>query len=148
MSVNSRPAPYLYVAQKYDNNSENDFINKYYSDKKYCKYYEDDNERKLIQALIKKANNNSYLSQTKSTSIKCKPKMYFNKNDYSLKKSNIPFKVEINRIFKKKSFEGNIHKIENDNENEKFTNQIILPLIKSTKDINRKNGKISKDFIK
>ena len=134
--------------KKDDNNSENDFINKYYSDKKYCKYYEDDNERKLIQALIKKANNNSYLSQTKSTSIKCKPKMYFNKNDYSLKKSNIPFKVEINRILKKKSFEGNIHKIENDNENEKFTNQIILPLIKSTKDINRKNGKISKDFIK
>ena len=109
-----------------------DYFNKYYSIERYSKYYEDENERKIIQSLSNKACN-SYLSQTKSTSMKCKPKIFYIKNDYSyMKKNSLPYKIELSRSAKKKDFIYNINeKKEKDNENEKndYNNKIILPLI-------------------
>ena len=74
-----------------------DYLNKYYSIERYSKYYEDENERKIMQSLTNKACN-GYLSQTKSTSMKCKPKIFYIKNDYSyMKKNSLPYKIELIR---------------------------------------------------
>ena len=118
-----------------------DYLNKYYSNERYSKYYEDENERKIIQSLSNKVCN-SYLSQTKSTSMKCKPKIFYVKNDYSyMKKNSLPYKIELSRSAKKKNYENNliIDENENENENEKnnyYNSKIILPLINNKKNSN------------
>ena len=110
-----------------------DYLNKYYNNERYRKYYEDENERKNFQSMNNLSNKvcNGYLSQTKSTSMKCKPKIYYIKNDYSnMKKNNLPYKIETNRLTRKKTME-NIYII-NEKENEKndsSNKKIILPLI-------------------
>ncbi len=121
-----------------------DYLNKYYSIERYSKYYEDENERKIMQSLTNKACN-GYLSQTKSTSMKCKPKIFYIKNDYSyMKKNSLPYKIELSRSAKKKEGIYSINEKENEkdneNENEKnnFNNKIILPLI-STKNSSNNN---------
>ena len=109
-----------------------EYLNKYYSIERYSKYYEDENERKIMQSLSNKACN-SYLSQTKSTSMKCKPKIFYIKNDYSyMKKNSLPYKIELSRSAKKKDFIYSINeKKEKNYENEKndYNNKVILPLI-------------------
>ena len=138
-----------------------DYLNKYYSNERYSKYYEDENERKIL-SLSNKANN-GYLSQTKSTSIKCKPKIFYIKNDYSyMKKNSLPYKIELSRSSKKKTLEDNYIINEEENENEK-NNKIFLPLINNNKNENnnlenssdikssqkflRRTGKIKKSYI-
>ena len=138
-----------------------DYLNKYYSNERYSKYYEDENERKIL-SLSNKANN-GYLSQTKSTSIKCKPKIFYIKNDYSyMKKNSLPYKIELSRSAKKKTLEDNYIINEEENENEK-NNKIFLPLINNNKNENnnlenssdikssqkflRRTGKIKKSYI-
>ena len=148
-----------------------DYLNKYYSIDRYSKYYEDENERKIIQSLSNKSCNNNYLSQTKSTSMKVKPKVFYIKNDYSyMKKNSLPYKIELNRSGKKKSLEKikTVEEKESDNENEKNSidnsnninnKKIILPLINNKK-CNRynldnseskifddRNNKIKKSYI-
>ena len=121
-----------------------DYLNKYYSNERYSKYYEDENERKKIQSLTNLPNKScgSYLSQTKSTSMKCKPKIFYVKNDYSyMKKNSLPYKIELSRSAKKKNYENNliIDENENENENEKnnyYNSKIILPLINNKKNSN------------
>ena len=116
-----------------------DYLNKYYSNERYSKYYEDENERKILRSLSNK-NCNNYLSQTKSTSMKCKPKVFYIKNDYSyMKKNSLPYKIELSRSSKKKNFDEintiNEKKDENENEIEKsdyqhsHQNKFILPII-------------------
>ena len=112
-----------------------EYLNKYYSIERYSKYYEDENERKIIQSLSNKACN-SYLSQTKSTSMKCKPKIFYIKNDYSyMKKNSLPYKIQLSRSAKKKDCIYSINEKkkekqkENENEKNDYNNKIILPLI-------------------
>ena len=128
---------YIKRKNKKNENGEEDlynieYLNKYYSIERYSKYYEDENERKIMQSLSNKACN-SYLSQTKSTSMKCKPKIFYIKNDYSyMKKNSLPYKIELSRSAKKKDFIYNINeKKEKNYENEKndYNNKVILPLI-------------------
>lgn len=118
-----------------------EYLNKYYSLERYSKYYEDENERKMIQSLSNKVGN-SYLSQTKSTSMKIKPKIFYIKNDYSyMKKNSLPYKIELSRASKRKNLEGiqSIDEKDNEYENENEKNDlnnsnhsnIILPLIHS-----------------
>ena len=138
-----------------------DYLNKYYSNERYSKYYEDENERKIL-SLSNKANN-GYLSQTKSTSIKCKPKIFYIKNDYSyMKKNSLPYKIELSRSAKKKTLEDNYIINEEENENEK-NNKIFLTLINNNKNENNnlentsdiksskkflgRTGKIKKSYI-
>ena len=136
-----------------------EYLNKYYSLERYSKYYEDENERKMIQSLSNKVGN-SYLSQTKSTSMKIKPKVFYIKNDYSyMKKNSLPYKIELSRANKRKNLEG-IHSIdekenehENESENEKndFNNpnhsNIILPLIRSVNFEHKPNSNSSKKLV-
>ena len=148
-----------------------DYLNKYYSNERYSKYYEDENERKIIQSLSNKVTNNNYLSQTKSTSMKVKPKIFYIKNDYSyMKKNSLPYKIELSRSEKKKHLEKikTIEEKENEYENEKnninnsnnnnSNNKIILPLIinknnrnnlenSDSKIFNGRSGKIKKSYI-
>ena len=117
-----------------------DYLNKYYSNERYSKYYEDENERKKIQSLTNLPNKScgSYLSQTKSTSMKCKPKIFYVKNDYSyMKKNSLPYKIELSRSAKKKNYENNLIIDENENEkNNYYNSKIILPLINNKKNSN------------
>ena len=133
-----------------------DYLNKYYSNERYSKYYEDENERKVMQSLTSLSNKNvnSYLSQTKSTSMKCKPKIFYIKNDYSyMKKNSLPYKIEISRTAKKKSLDKiiSIEEKVNDNENEKniSNNKIILPIIenKNNPNNNKENSESLKNFM-
>ena len=150
-----------------------DYLNKYYSIERYSKYYEDENERKIIQSLSNKANNNNYLSQTKSTSMKVKPKIFYIKNDYSyMKKNSLPYKIELSRSEKKKhlekiktieekeneyEYENEKNNINNSN-NSNSNNKIILPLIinknnrnnlenSDSKIFNGRSGKIKKSYV-
>ena len=150
-----------------------DYLNKYYSIERYSKYYEDENERKIIQSLSNKVNNNNYLSQTKSTSMKVKPKIFYIKNDYSyMKKNSLPYKIELSRSEKKKhlekiktieekeneyEYENEKNNINNSN-NSNSNNKIILPLIinknnrnnlenSDSKIFNGRSGKIKKSYI-
>ena len=117
-----------------------DYLNKYYSNERYSKYYEDENERKKIQSITNLPNKScgSYLSQTKSTSMKCKPKIFYVKNDYSyMKKNSLPYKIELSRSAKKKNYENNLIIDENENEkNNYYNSKIILPLINNKKNSN------------
>ena len=121
-----------------------EYLNKYYSNERYSKYYEDENERKFLSSSNKA--NNGYLSQTKSTSIKCKPKIFYIKNDYSyMKKNSLPYKIELSRSAKKKTLEDNYiineKENENDKENEK-NNKIFLPLINNNNKNDNYNNNI------
>ena len=141
-----------------------DYLNKYYSNERYSKYYEDENERKIIQSLSNKVCS-SYLSQTKSTSMKLKPKVFYIKNDYSyMKKNSLPYKIELSRSSKKKKLKEiySIDEKENENEMEKINNshdsKFILPIINcnyleqstkssSSKKIMLNNGRNKKPYI-
>ena len=137
-----------------------EYLNKYYSIERYSKYYEDENERKIIQSLSNKVCN-GYLSQTKSTSMKCKPKIYYIKNDYSyMKKNSLPYKIELSRSLQKKNIEEIYSIDETDKENEKnnHNNKIVLPLINnnnlehnldlnSSKKLFLRNGKNKKSYV-
>ena len=97
-------------------------------------------------------NVNSYLSQTKSTSMKCKPKIFYIKNDYSyMKKNSLPYKIEISRTAKKKSLDKiiSIEEKENDNEKNISNNKIILPIIenKNNPNNNKENSESLKNFM-
>jgi hypothetical protein len=134
-----------------------EYLNKYYSIERYSKYYEDENERKMIQSLSNKVCN-SYLSQTKSTSMKIKPKIFYIKNDYSyMKKNSLPYKIELSRANKRKNLEE-IHSIdekeneyENENEKNDLNNSnhsnIILPLIHSVNFEHKPNCNSSKKLV-
>ena len=112
-----------------------DYLNKYYGQERYSKYYEDENERKIIQSSSSKVVNN-YLSQTKSTSSKIKPKIFYIKNNYIdfMKKNS--FKI----LVRKKKLKELINSEEkgDDNDVEKFTSssrnsRLILPPIQLRK---------------
>ena len=112
-----------------------DYLNKYYGQERYSKYYEDENERKIIQSSSAKVVNN-YLSQTKSTSSKIKPKIFYIKNNYIdfMKKNS--FKI----LVRKKKLKELINSEEkgDDNDVEKFTSssrnsRLILPPIQLRK---------------
>ena len=107
-----------------------DYLNKYYGQERYSKYYEDENERKMILSSSSIKVENNYLSQTKSTSSKIKPKIFYFKNNYIdfLKKNS--FKI----LLRKKNFQSFINHEGKKNENEKYiissrNNQILLPQI-------------------
>jgi len=130
-----------------------DYLNKYYGQERYSKYYEDENERKIVQSSSTKIINN-YLSQTKSTSSKIKPKIFYIKNTYFdfLKKNS--YKI----LVRKKKFKELLNieekRDENDNDNEKYTtnsrnSQLILPpintnVIKSSNNIQIPNIKLTR----
>ena len=104
-----------------------DYLNKYYGQERYSKYYEDENERKMMLSSSIKTN---YLSQTKSTSSKIKPKIFYLKNNYIdfLKKNS--FKI----LVRKKKFQSLINPEIKNNENEKLimssrNSQVFLPPI-------------------
>ena len=106
-----------------------DYLNKYYGQERYSKYYEDENERKMMLSSSIKTGNN-YLSQTKSTSSKIKPKIFYLKNNYIdfLKKNS--FKI----LVRKKKFQSLINPEIKNNENEKLimssrNSQVFLPPI-------------------
>jgi len=107
-----------------------DYLNKYYGQERYSKYYEDENERKMILSSSSIKVENNYLSQTKSTSSKIKPKIFYFKNNYIdfLKKNS--FKI----LLRKKNFQSFINPEGKKNENEKYiissrNSQIFLPQI-------------------
>ena len=107
-----------------------DYLNKYYGQERYSKYYEDENERKMILSSSSIKAENNYLSQTKSTSSKIKPKIFYFKNNYIdfLKKNS--FKI----LLRKKNFQSFINHEGKKNENEKYiissrNSQIFLPQI-------------------
>ena len=97
---------------------------------------------------------NNYLSQTKSTSSKIKPKIFYIKNTYFdfLKKNS--YKI----LVRKKKFKELLNieekRDENDNDNEKYTtnsrnSQLILPpintnVIKSSNNIQIPNIKLTR----
>ena len=123
-----------------------DYLNKYYGEERYSKYYEDENERKNRQSSSSKAVNN-YLSQTKSTSSKIKPKIFYIKNNYFdfLKKNS--YKILVRK--KKLKELINIEEKRDDNLNgiEIIRNsQLILPPINTNIKIN--NIKIPKIKLK
>ena len=124
-----------------DNYTTNDYVsNKYNSIERYSKFNEDDSERRIIQFLSSKEAN-GYLSQTKSTLMKCKPKIFYIKNDYSyMKKNSLPYKIELSRSLHKKNVDDFSSIIETGNENEKNNSKkIFLPLI-------NKNNNNSKNY--
>ena len=117
-----------------------DYLNKYYGPERYSKYYEDENERKIMQSSSSKVinNNNSinYLSQTKSTSSKIKPKIFYIKNTYLdfLRKNSYKILVRKKNFKELLNIEEKRDENDNDNVNDKFTtssrnSQLILPPI-------------------
>ena len=110
-----------------------DYVNRYSNLESYNQLYEDENEKQLLQSLAKQAVS-GYLSQTKSTSMKCKPKIFYIKNDYSyMKKNSLPYKIELSRSLKKKKNEkknsiDDVENIENE-KNNNTNNKLILPKI-------------------
>ena len=128
-------------------NSEDDMFSNDYNNKKhnsierYTKFNEDDSERRIIQFLSSKMCN-GYLSQTKSTLMKCKPKIFYIKNDYSyMKKNSLPYKIELSRSLHKKNAEdfSSINETGNENEKNNSNHKIFLPLI-------NKNNNYSKNY--
>ena len=141
----------LYKKMKKNENSYEDlknidFFNKYFKVERGSKLFEDENDKKKMELTNKVYNN--YLSQTKSTSMKCKPKIFYIKHNYSyMKKNSSPFKIETNRsltslkrLLKKNTAElGKAYNLEqNENENEKniTNNNIFLPRINNNNIIN------------
>lgn len=115
-----------------------DYLNKYYGQERYSKYYEDENERKIMQSSSSKVinNSNNYLSQTKSTSSKIKPKIFYIKNTYFdfLKKNSYKILVRKKKFKELLNIEEKRDENDNDNVNDKFTtssrnSQLILPPI-------------------
>ena len=105
-----------------------DYLNKHHGEERYSKYNEDENERKSLA--------NNYLSQTKSTSNKIKPKIFYIKNNYFdfLRKNS--FKV----LVRKKKFKSILNAEEKDKNDDNYNeltkatihsrnNQLILPPI-------------------
>ena len=127
-----------------------DYINKYDGQERYRKYYNDDNERKMMQSSSAKIVNN-YLSQTKSTSSKIKPKIFYIKNNYIdfMKKYSYKILVRKKRINELINLE---EKVDNNNEiNKNTTNsrnkRVILPPINTRKTlVNIPNIKIKRIF--
>ena len=93
-----------------ENLRDSDFLNKYYS-----RYYEINITQKMNQLSSPKINNN-YLSQTKSTSSKIKPKIFYIKNNFIdfMKKNS--YKI----LLRKKNLKESLHidEKEEDNYNE------------------------------
>ena len=127
-----------------------DYLNKYYGQERYRKYFEEENKRKIMQSSASSSKViNNYLSQTKSTSSKIKPKIFYIKNNYLdfLKKNSFKMlvrKKQINELV-------NIEEKRDDNfkDIEKFTistrnSQLILPPINT----NIKNDNINVPNIK
>ncbi len=131
---------------------DSDYFNKFYGSDRYNKYYEDDTEKKFMQSFSTKIINN-YLSQTKSTSVKIKPKKIYIKNNYLdfIRKNS--FKILVRKKRLKQLINIEEEKEENDNnsnmkgkETQKFSKsskQLILPIIK----INNTNNNNDKSNI-
>ena len=109
-----------------------DYLNKYYGSDRYSKYYEDENERKIIQSSSTKIVNN-YLSQTKSTSSKIKPKKIYVKNNYIefMKKNSFKIlvrKKKIKELMSTEKDDDNIYELDKFRSSTRH-NQLILPPI-------------------
>ena len=109
-----------------------DYLNKYYGSDRYSKYYEDENERKIIQSSSTKIVNN-YLSQTKSTSSKIKPKKIYVKNNYIefMKKNSFKIlvrKKKIKELMSTEKNDDNIYELDKFRSSTRH-NQLILPPI-------------------
>ena len=109
-----------------------DYLNKYYGSDRYSKYYEDENERKIIQSSSNKIVNN-YLSQTKSTSSKIKPKKIYVKNNYIefMKKNSFKIlvrKKKIKELMSTEKDDDNIYELDKFRSSTRH-NQLILPPI-------------------
>ena len=118
-----------------ENLRDSDFLNKYYS-----RYYEINITQKMNQLSSPKINNN-YLSQTKSTSSKIKPKIFYIKNNFIdfMKKNS--YKILLRKKNLKESLhidekeEDNYNEIENYSKSQK--NRIILPPINTRNSFNK-----------
>ena len=118
-----------------ENLRDSDFLNKYYS-----RYYEINITQKMNQLSSPKINNN-YLSQTKSTSSKIKPKIFYIKNNFIdfMKKNS--YKILLRKKNLKESLhidekeEDNYNEIENYSTSQK--NRIILPPINTRNSFNK-----------
>ena len=104
-----------------------DYLNKHYGEERYSKYYEDENERKSLLQSFSTKHVNNYLSQTKSTSSKIKPKIFYIKNNYInfLKKNS--FKV----LVRKKNFKGFLKLEEKEKKNDDNYNELTKATINS-----------------
>ena len=99
-----------------------DYLNKHHGEERYSKYNEDENERKSLA--------NNYLSQTKSTSNKIKPKIFYIKNNYFdfLRKNS--FKV----LVRKKQFKSILNAEEKDKNDDNY-NELTKATINSRNNI-------------